>query len=149
MTATDSVAGLFGQLRLPDHGLQWLADELIAAATERSVLVFEAVPGDDFSRVLHYLGNPPVRLEHFRVSLFRTLLALFAGIGRRETGQDVNPYGDRFALTRESTTGPVRLHVEFANTPAMQRLQLVREPLSRPHSANGTAHPTSAEPAAG
>jgi hypothetical protein len=150
MNATESVADLFGQLSLPDRGLRWLADELISTATERSVIVFEAVLDDDFNRVLYYLGNPPVRLEYVRVSMFRTLLALFAGIGRKETGADVNPYGDRYSLARESTTGPVRLHIDFTNTPAMQRLQLAREPLTHPHAANGAAaHPTSAEPVAG
>jgi hypothetical protein len=129
MTATDSVAELFGQFGAPDRGLEWLADQLIAAAMERSVVLIEAIPTENAGRVLYVLSHPPVWVEHFRVSVFRPLLAFFAGIGRKETGAAVNPYGDRFMLIREIPGGSVELFVDFKNTPGMQRLQIVRSPL--------------------
>lgn len=149
MTATDSVAELFGQVHFPDRGLEWLADQLIAAAMERSIVLIEAVPAEDHQRILYVLSHPPVCIEHFRVSLFRALLAFFSGIGRAETGASVNPYGDRFTLVRQSISGPVTLHIDFANTTGMQRLQIARESPPTPHDGNGVPHPASAEPAAG
>jgi hypothetical protein len=137
VTAADPVAGLFGQLYLPDQGLPWLADRLIEAAIERTVLLIEEIPTPNYERVLYILSDPPVRVGRSRI--FRSLLAYFAGIGRKETGADVNPYGGRFKLVRESPSGPGELYVDFMNTTGMQRLQIVFQPTSPPHAANGAA----------
>ena len=129
VTVADPVADLFGQLRNGGRSLPWLADELIAVALKRSIVLIESIPTENYERVLYSLSHPPVWIDHPTTRVFRPLLAFFAGIGQRETGAKVNPYGDRFQLTRETPFGPVIVHVDFHNTPAMQRLQITRDPL--------------------
>jgi hypothetical protein len=74
------------------------------------------------------------------------LLARLAQVGSDETGTECNPYGDRFALTRSSRSGPVRLEVEFTNTPASQELVITRTPVTAAPRATGATDSPAADP---
>lgn len=93
------------------------------------MVLIEAIPTENYERVLYNLSHPPVLIDRPAIRIFRPLFAFFSTIGHRETGAQVNPYGDRFQLTRETLHGPVVVFVDFHNTPAMQRLQITRNPL--------------------
>ena len=124
LTALEAVAALFAQVRSPDRGMDWLRECLLTATTAHGVVLLECVPLGDGERILYLLGRHPVPVERVSVGHFRALLASFVALGRRESGADLDPYGDRFTLRR----GGVELHLDVANTPALQRLQIVRGP---------------------
>jgi len=72
-------------------------------------------------------------------------------IAAEETGTEFQPYGGRYYLFRTGPNGPVRLDVDFSNTPASQRLTITRTPAAKGSivpSANGAAAaPAPAAPA--
>jgi hypothetical protein len=133
VTAAVAVRDLFTRLPLPGKDIVWLADELLAIAQHLGSLSLEVVRdgGDNRSLVCGSDSVPPFALPgRGPLYLFRPLLARLAKVGADETGTECNPYGGRYALTRSSRSGPVRLEVEFTNTPASQRLVVTHTPVS-------------------
>ena len=128
MNTTHPIAELFTTEYLVSAGIVRVTDELLDAAIDRFALVLEAIPTASGERALYFVGEPPVRIPLARPSLFRTVLARIASVGTTETDRDVNPYGDRFTITRQTPNGPVHLEVDFQNTPGLQRLRIVRVP---------------------
>ncbi len=134
MTAAEAVRDLFAHL--PAHGkdLVWLADELIGIVQHVGPVFLEVVrdDADNHSLVCRSGSTTPALTLAGRgpLYLFRPLLARLAKLGSDETGTECSPYGDRYALTRSSRSGPVRLGIEFTNTPASQRLAITRTPVT-------------------
>jgi hypothetical protein len=145
--------------RLPTSGkdLVWLGDELIAIAQHVGSVALEMVRDAEGARSLVCRSDPPAA-EPLRFSdrgllyLFRPLLARLAVLCSDETGQAFLPYGGRYSITRSSRRGPVRLDLDFANTPAEQRVQITRVAVTPtvPSLGNGsTAYPASSPQPAG
>ena len=130
MNTTPPIAELFTTKNLVASGISQVTEELLDAAIDRFALVLEAIPTASGEWVLYFVGEPPVRILLARPSLFRTVLARIASVGTTETDRDVNPYGDRFTITRHTSNGPVHLEVDFQNTPGLQRLRIVCVPTS-------------------
>jgi hypothetical protein len=147
VTAAEAVRELFARLPIPGKDLVWLADELLGIAQHVGSVSLGVVRDDAANRSLIYRSNPPVLLPgRGPLSLFRPLLARLAQVGSDETGTECNPYGDRFALTRSSRSGPVRLEVEFTNTPASQELVITRTPVTAAPRATGATDSPAADP---
>lgn len=131
VTAADAVRDLFARLPLPNKDLIWLADELIGIAQHVGSLSLQIERDDSGTRSLVCRSAPPLTIGgRGPVYLFRPLLARLAVLGADETGTEPQPYGGRFALTRSSRTGPVRLEIAFTNTPAAQQLTIDRVPVA-------------------
>jgi hypothetical protein len=145
LTADAAVRELFAQLPLPGKDVVWLADQVIAIAQHLGSVGLECVRDGDAhalvcrtdSAQLIIAGRDPLRL-------FRPLLARLAVLGADEAGGEPQLYGGRYALVRSSRTGPVRLEVTFANTPANQHVTITRIPVttrrSDPSSDAGVAN---------
>ena len=128
MNTTHPIAELFVTENLIASGIIQVTEELLDAAIDRFALVLEAIPTASGEWALYFVGEPPTRIPLARPSLFRTILARIGSIGAKETGHDINPYGDHFTITRPTRNGPVHLEVDFQNTTSLQRLRIVRVP---------------------
>jgi hypothetical protein len=133
VSAADAVRALFAQLPAPGKDLIWLADELIGIAQHAgSVMLARVADSDAHALVCRTDADPPFSPGRDAVRLFRPLLARLAVLGADETGTEPQLYGGRYALTRSSRGGPVRLEIEFTNTPGLQQLTITRVPVSAP-----------------
>jgi hypothetical protein len=149
VTPADAVGELFGRLPVPGKDVVWLADELVAIVQHvGSVsLQVEQDEGGSWSLVCRSTPPPahPIRFSgRGPLYMFRPLLARLAKMASEETATEFQPYGGRYTLTRSSRIGPVRLDVEFTNTPASQRLCITRTLVARASAVlvgNGTAPP--------
>jgi len=143
LTADGAVRDLFAQLPVPDRDIVWLADQVVAVAQHLGSVALERVSDADGPALIcrthatqHVIaGRDPLRL-------FRPLLARIAVLGADETGTEPQLYGGRYSLTRSSRIGPVRLEIEFTNTPSNQRISITRVPV-------GLAPRTSSAPETG
>jgi hypothetical protein len=141
MTPPEAVSELFARLPATGKDIVWLADELIGIAQHVGSVSLEVLRDEAGDRTLVCQSSssvPPLTLTGREpLYLFRPLLARFAVVGAEETGTEISPYGGQCALSRSSRSGPVRLEIEFTNTPATQRLAITRTPvsISRPNGA--------------
>lgn len=156
MSPGEQIIQLFLTVPPPGSNLDWFADRLLAIAAGTSAVTIRLLPDLDdpaFGRRMQIeepgrvlSGGRPSRLR-----VFRPLLARLAVMAAQETGTEFQPYGGRYSLTRPGPDGPVRLDVEFSNTPGSQHLSFTRAPVGAapaPASANGAAPPPQpAEPA--
>jgi hypothetical protein len=128
---TAAVGELFARLSVSGQDVVWLGDELIAITQHVGSVAREMVRDATGVRSLVCRSDPPTG-EPIRFSdrgplyVFRPLLARLAVMCSDETGQAFLPYGGRYSLTRSSRDGPVRLDLDFANTPSEQRVHITR-----------------------
>jgi hypothetical protein len=147
VTALDRLHDLFAGYPFPGRDLVWLVDELISIAQHTGSVAMGVNRTPDGSASCLVCAAPPVLkrqlpLPQVRTGTFRSILARLAQVGSDETGTECNPYGDRFALTRSSRSGPVRLEVAFTNTPAAQELVITRTPVAvTPRAPSATDTP--------
>ncbi len=141
MTPAEAVSELFARLPASGKDVIWLADELIGIAQHVGSVSLEVVRDESDNRTLVCRSNsssPPLTLTGREpLYLFRPLLARLAVVGAEESGTALNPYGGRSVLSRSSRSGPVRLEIEFANTPESQKLSITRTlvSISRPNGS--------------
>lgn len=133
---THPVPALFTDLRGPDRGIVWLADELtqLAQHAERFLLELRWInpPAGTWAFACELSGHPSVELDRKWLRLFRPLLARMARMAADESGTEFDPYHGSYTLRRASTVGPVALHIAITNTPGRNRLEFVRQPLVSP-----------------
>ena len=138
VTAAEAVQELFARLPQSDKDIVWLADELIGIVQHIGAVSLEVErDGNGIAWLVcrSQPTDPDLKIDgRGPLRLFRPLLARLAVLCSEESGTEFQPYGGRYGLTRSSRTGPVRLDVEFTNTPATQRLTISRAmlPLTRP-----------------
>jgi hypothetical protein len=151
----DAVRELFARLPAAGKDLVWLADELIGIGQHLGSvsLEFERDAAGNQTLVCRSGSTaPPLSLTgQGPLHLFRPLLARLAVVGAEESGSECTPYGGRYVLARSSRTGPVRLELEFTNTPASQRLAITRTPVTMTRLSAAPTQPstpdTSPQPA--
>jgi hypothetical protein len=125
----------------------WLVDELVQVIQHTGSVRIEAVWAEsgELAGVVCRSADDPTGeycLPFTRIGVFRTMLARFAVMCSDETRTEFQPYGGHYSIIRASFDGPVRLDIDFTNTPASQQITITRVPLPRngiPHSANGSA----------
>lgn len=141
VTAAEAARELFARLPVPGKDIVWLADELIGIVQHfGSVALFRLPDADAHTLVCRAGSEQPFSPGRGALRLFRPLLARIAVVASDETGTEFRPYGGRYTLTRSSRTGPVRLEIEFTNTPAIQQLTITRVPASvAPRTATADA----------
>jgi hypothetical protein len=154
VTGAERLLRVFQDMLLPGHGLLWAADRLLDLAAEGLVVRIarvassderpDAPPTYEFSDGLSTLETTATVVSR----TFRSMLPRFAVLGAQEMGIDAPLYGGRVVITRDVGGRPVRLDVDFSNVLGCLRLQIVRAS-APPHADNGSAHTSSAEPAAG
>jgi hypothetical protein len=124
------VGELFSSLPSPDKDIVWLADELIRIAQHTGSLSLESSNSIEASGLQCKsltLGQPELVISGAGPRrVFRPLLARLAVVGSEETGTEFAPNGGCYSLIRSSRSGPVRLDIEFKNSPAEQRLTILR-----------------------
>jgi hypothetical protein len=128
MTAVEAVRELFARLPVPGKDLVWFVDEFIAVVQHIGSVSLEVARDSSGSSSLLCRSDSTTLSIPGRgsTSLFRPMLARLAVVGSDETGTEFQPYGGRYTLTRSSRSGPVRLEIDFTNTPATQRLTIAR-----------------------
>ena len=112
MNTTERVCELYNQLQPPERGLEWLAEKLFQLAIQEP----------DFS-----IDDFQSRLKPHNITrgLFRSLMVRIASIGRSETANEVNLYGDQFSIARPAADGTIHvLDVTFQNTADCQRISI-------------------------
>jgi len=109
----------------PHNGVLGLVDDVLKIATEEDLLLKWH---DGHCSITVINGDPEDRIDlPFRMSVFRAALARVAALCNEQTTEDVSPYGGTANLKWGDP--PVGLHVVFVNTPAEQRLELLRSPI--------------------
>jgi len=134
MTALTGVQTLFAEYPFPGRDIVWVVDELVRVL-QHAGSVYLAMVSDDVGGRCLVCTAPAVpgeelRLPQVRVGVFRAMLARIAVLASQETGTEFQPYGGRYALIRSTRSGPVRLEIEFTNTPASQQLSVTRVAIS-------------------
>lgn len=149
LTVLDGLRALFADYPFPGRDVVWLVDELVQLIQHGESLSL-AMEGEGDARCL--IGSAPavpgqeLRLVQVRPGVFRSLLARVAVMASDETGTEFQPYGGRYVLTRSSRLGPVRLEIEFTNTPSSQRLSVIRIAASPASPRSPLSEPSSIDP---
>lgn len=127
---------MFAQIPQLGKDLVWIVDELLRIVQHSGSLSLtcRAVAGTDNCQILAVDSTHPHAgldlTSRASLYLFRPMLARIAKLSADETGTPFEPYGGRYTLIRSSHAGPVRLDIDFTNTPASQRLEITRTPIA-------------------
>jgi hypothetical protein len=149
LTVLEGLRALFAGYPFPGHDLVWLVDELVHLIQHGESITLTMV-GEGEARCL--VATAPaapgqeLRLAQVRPSVFRSMLARVAVMASDETGTEVHPYGGHYVLTRSSRSGPIRLEIDFTNTPSSQRLSILRAAVTATPSPPNAAAPVPTGP---
>lgn len=116
MTDVKTFRELVNRLHPPERSLDWLAEMCLQSAVDCGALEVA-----DWTAA----GFPTV-------GAFRSFLARIVSIGRKETGWDLDPYGDNFPLLRTYDSQPFKFDVKYTNTMSKQSLSVTAVSLPVP-----------------
>lgn len=134
----------------PEKG--WTVDDwtegLLRLAAEGKGLTLRVARGEDATLPRHLqiveAGEITQTEDSAAIRVIRPLLARLAVKAQEELGIAFDPYGGRFAFTREAVRGVVRIEIEFTNTSRDQSLVLttktlpaIRKPTAKKPAATG------------
>ncbi|MFO0852113.1 MAG: hypothetical protein U0871_26645 [Gemmataceae bacterium] len=156
MNGAERLLQVFLDMGPPDRALVWAADRLLDLAVELpAVHIRKVAPSPDRpdEPATFELSDGVSTLETTaeRVTrIFRPLMPRFAVLGAQEMGIESPLYGGRVFISRVADGHPIRLDVDFSNTPGAQWLDIIRVPAGpTPHVNGSTTRPLSAGPTAG